>query len=138
VSKTPCEPNLTSVSRRRELIVLNIAFDSADPQAQAAFWAAVTGYPASDESRPGNPFWLVARSLDGDGLRLAFVPTGEPKNAKNRVHIDIVARDRSQAAERSRLIDLGASVVDDRRQVDGGGWVVLADPEGNEFCLEGD
>jgi predicted enzyme related to lactoylglutathione lyase len=118
--------------------VLNITFDSADPQAQAAFWAAVTGYPASDGSRPGNPFWLVASPREEDGLRLAFVPTGDAKNGKNRVHVDIVPGDRSQAAELHRLIGLGASVVDDRRQIEGAGWVVLADPEGNEFCLERD
>jgi predicted enzyme related to lactoylglutathione lyase len=118
--------------------VLNITFDSADPQAQAAFWAAVTGQVASDGSRPGNPFWLVAPPLDEDGVRLAFVPAREPKNGKNRLHLDIVAGDRTQAAELARLIGLGASMIDDRRQLEGGGWVVLADPEGNEFCLEGD
>ena len=47
-------------------------------------------------------------------------------------------RTEPRAAELDRLLTLGASVVDDRRQIDGGGWVVLADPEGNEFCLEGD
>jgi len=118
--------------------ILNITFDSADPQAQAAFWSAVTGYPASDGTRPGNPFWLVAPPPDEDGPRLAFVPSSEPKNAKNRVHVDIVPRDSSQAAEMNRLTALGASVVDDRRTWEGAGWVVLADPEGNEFCLEGD
>lgn len=119
-------------------MVLNVTMDSADPQAQARFWSSVTGQPASDESRPGNPFWLVGPSPDQDGLRLVFVPGAEAKRAKNRVHVDIVATDRSQAAELDRLLTLGASVVDDRRQIDGGGWVVLADPEGNEFCLEGD
>jgi predicted enzyme related to lactoylglutathione lyase len=118
--------------------VLNITFDSADPQAQATFWSAVTGYPASDGTRPGNPFWLVAPPSDQEGPRLAFVPTSEPKNGKNRVHVDIVPGDRSQAAEMDRLIALGASVVDDRRRHEAAGWVVLADPEGNEFCLEGD
>jgi predicted enzyme related to lactoylglutathione lyase len=81
---------------------------------------------------------LVAPPLDEDGVRLAFVPAGEPKNAKNRLHVDIVPSDSTQAAELDRLIGLGASVIDDRRQLDGGGWVVLADPDGNEFCLEGD
>jgi predicted enzyme related to lactoylglutathione lyase len=117
--------------------VLNITFDSADPQAQAAFWAAVTGHLASDGSQPGNPFWLVATPDEEDGIRLAFVPAGGSKHGKNRLHVDMVPGDRSQAAELDRLIGLGASVVDDRRGLEGGGWVVLADPEGNEFCLEG-
>lgn len=69
---------------------------------------------------------------------MVFVPVREPKLVKNRVHVDIVPADRSQSAELDRLLALGASVVDDRRQVEGGGWVVLADPEGNEFCLESD
>ena len=119
-------------------MVLNVTMDSADPQAQARFWSSVTGQPASDESRPGNPFWLVGPPPDQDGLRLVFVPVAEAKRAKNRVHLDVVPTDRSQAAELDRLLILGASVVDDRRHIDGGGWVVLADPEGNEFCLEGD
>src|SRR3954468_11042058 len=67
--------------------VLNITFDCADPKAQAAFWAAVTGYPATDESGPGNPFWLVAWPRDEDTPRLAFVPSGEQKIGKNRVHV---------------------------------------------------
>ena len=70
--------------------------------------------------------------------RLAFVPAGGQKTGKNRLHVDIVPDDRPQGAELDRLIGVGASVVDDRREAEGGGWVVLADPEGNEFCLEGD
>jgi predicted enzyme related to lactoylglutathione lyase len=118
--------------------VLNVTFDCADPKAQAAFWAAVTGYPATDESRPGNPFWLVAPQRDEGRPRLAFVPARGQKTGKNRLHVDIVPDDRPQGAELDRLIGVGASVVDDRREAEGGGWVVLADPEGNEFCLEGD
>jgi predicted enzyme related to lactoylglutathione lyase len=119
-------------------MVLNVTIDSADPQAQARFWSGVTGQPASDESRPGNPFWLVGPPSDQEGPRLVFVPVTKAKLEKNRVHVDIVPTNCSQAVELKRLLTLGASVVDDRRQAPGGGWVVLADPEGNEFCLEGD
>lgn len=115
--------------------VLNVTLDCADPQAQANFWSAVTGQPARDESRPGNPFWLVGPPPDQEGLRLVFVPVAEEKRQKNRVHVDLIPTDRSQAAELERLLTLGASVFDDRRQSPSGGWVVLADPEGNEFCL---
>ena len=118
--------------------LLNITFDCANPRAQAGFWSAVTGYPASDQSQPGNPFWLVGPPAGETRPRLVFVPVRESKHAKNRVHLDIVPADRSQSAELDRLTGLGASVIEDRRQVEGGGWVVLADPEGNEFCLEGD
>jgi hypothetical protein len=83
---------------------------------------------------------LLARGIrrGQEGPRLVFVPVAEAKGGKDRVHLDIVATDCSQVAELDRLLALGASVVDDRRQAEGGGWVVLADPEGNEFCLEGD
>ncbi len=118
--------------------VLNVTIDCADPEAQARFWSGVTGHPAVDASRPGNPFWLVGPPPDRQGLRLVFVPVAESKREKNRVHVNLVPIDRSQGAELARLLALGASVVDDRRQIADGGWVVLADPEGNEFCLEGD
>jgi predicted enzyme related to lactoylglutathione lyase len=116
--------------------LLNVTIDSADPQAQARFWSQVTGHPARDGSRPGNPFWVVGPP--DEGVRLVFVPVPESKQVKNRMHVDMVPGDRPQAAELDRLLGLGASVVDDRRRVADGGWVVLADPEGNEFCLEGD
>lgn len=119
-------------------MVLNVTMDCGNPQAQARFWSSITGQPATDSSRPGNPFWLVGPPSDQEGLRLVFVPVAEPQREKNRVHVDIAPTDRSQAAELDRLLALGASVVDDRRQIDGGGWVVLTDPEGNQFCLEGD
>lgn len=125
-------------SGRMSSFLLNVTFDCADPRAQAEFWSGVTGYSVSDRSQPGNPFWLVGSPPGEAGPRLVFVPVREPKLVKNRVHVDIVPADRSQSAELDRLLALGASVVDDRRQVEGGGWVVLADPEGNEFCLESD
>ncbi len=60
----------------------------------------------------------------------------EKKLVKNRVHVDLVPLEIDQAREVDRLRALGATIVDDRRQQDPGGWVVLADPEGNEFCVE--
>ena len=55
---------------------------------------------------------------------------------KNRLHVDIAPADRSQQEEIERLVGLGATVASDRRASGGPSWVVLADPEGNEFCLE--
>jgi predicted enzyme related to lactoylglutathione lyase len=65
-----------------------------------------------------------------------LVNVPEAKQVKNRVHLDIVP-DGSQSEELARLEALGARVIDDRRQISPGGWVVLTDPEGNEFDLEG-
>jgi hypothetical protein len=60
----------------------------------------------------------------------------EPKSQKNRIHFDLQPQDRTREEEVERLLALGATLVDDRRRSDGTGWAVLADPEGNEFCVE--
>ncbi len=60
----------------------------------------------------------------------------EPKTQKNRIHLDVVPMDQTRDEEVERLLRLGATLVDDRRADDGTGWVVLADPDGNEFCVE--
>lgn len=102
----------------------------------AAFWSEVTGLPCSKQEVPGNPYWLVG-TADGSDLRLVFVNVPEEKASKNRLHLDLFPRDGSQANELERIESLGARIVDDRRRVEPGGWVVLEDLEGNEFCLEG-
>ena len=115
--------------------VLNVTFDCEDPEAVARFWRAATGYSISEVKTPGNDHWVVSpprRALP----RLVFVKVPERKTVKNRVHLDLVPVAHDQQAEVQRLLELGATMVDDRREVDPGGWVVLADPEGNEFCVE--
>ena len=115
--------------------VLNVTFDCLDAGDVAAFWEAVTGYAIAFEQQPGNDYWVLSPPEAG-WPRLVFVTVPERKSTKNRVHLDVVPRNRSQADEVSRLVTLGAQVVDDRRSSDPGGWVVMADPEGNEFCVE--
>ncbi len=115
--------------------ILNVTFDCRDPKAIASFWSAVTGYPVEAVPSPGNPYWVVSPP-DQSRPRLVFVAVPERKERKNRVHLDLVPVDRNQKKELERLLWLGATVVDDRRDLDPGGWIVLADPEGNEFCLE--
>lgn len=111
--------------------LLNITFDCADAHRAARFWAELTGWPVSQPHQPDE----YAVTPPADGLpRLYFVPVPEPKIAKNRVHLDIVPADRTQDEEIARLTGLGASVVTDRRP--DVGWVILADPEGHEFCIE--
>jgi predicted enzyme related to lactoylglutathione lyase len=60
----------------------------------------------------------------------------EPKRVKNRVHLDLGPTDRSRDEEVERLLEAGGSIVGDHRKPDGTGWVVMADPGGNEFCVE--
>ena len=66
---------------------------------------------------------------------MLFIEVPEPKTVKNRLHLDLVPVDRPRAAEVARLTALGATLVADHRRPDGTGWVTLADPEGNEFCV---
>jgi len=74
--------------------------------------------------------------VDPDGgPALLFQVVPEEKVAKNRVHLDLVP-DATRDAEVARLLDLGATLVGDHRRPDGTGWVTLADPAGNEFCVE--
>ena len=69
------------------------------------------------------------------GHRLLFIQTGDAKGGKNRVHLDLVPTDRRRDEEIDRVVALGATEIADRRKPDGTGWKVLADPEGNEFCI---
>ncbi len=109
----------------------NVAFDCADPYALASFWSAVVGAPLHDEDAPGDPEAVVVRP---DGPHLFFQRVPEPKRGKNRVHV-CLEPDQPRDAEVERLVGLGATVLDDRRNSDGTGWVVLGDPEGNELCV---
>jgi hypothetical protein len=116
--------------------IRSITVDCADHIGLADFWSRVTGFQEDpdDPNNPGDPAWgLVSPDRR---LRLLFVPVPEPKTVKNRIHLDIVPEDRTRDEEVERLLALGATSVADHRRPDGSGWVVLADPEGNEFCVE--
>jgi predicted enzyme related to lactoylglutathione lyase len=115
--------------------ILNITFDCADARAQAAFWAAVTGWSATEQdSTPGHIEYSVDPP-DGGLPRLYFTTVPEPKRAKNRLHLDLIPPGDDQQAELVRLQALGARVL--AEQPPGVSWKLLVDPEGNEFCLEG-
>jgi Glyoxalase-like domain len=114
----------------------NITFDCADPYRLAGFWSQVTGYQEDpgNSNEPDDPEALLV-GPDGQP-NLLFVGVPEPKTVKNRVHLDLVPTDQSRDQEVARLLGLGARLVADHRRPDGTGWAVLADPEGNEFCVE--
>ncbi|HEX9034643.1 MAG TPA: VOC family protein [Streptosporangiaceae bacterium] len=115
--------------------ILNVTFDCADPAVVARFWAAVTGWSLHREDVPsGREEYRVGPSA-ASGIRLYFVGVPEAKVVKNRIHLDILPPDGDPGLEVARLRRLGASVPDD--QPDGASWLIMADPEGNEFCLEG-
>ncbi|MEU6662320.1 VOC family protein [Streptomyces sp. NPDC046821] len=143
-----------------------LVVDAADPHAQATFWAAALGYEIEDNSAliahvldagaapkeatlefQGRLTWrdLIAvrhpedpvdeRSGMGLGRRVLFQRVPEPKTVKNRLHIDVHAGPAVRDAEVARLEGLGARAQDHVKQP-GGEWVVMTDPEGNEFCVQ--
>jgi predicted enzyme related to lactoylglutathione lyase len=115
--------------------ISHTSVDSIDAYAQAQFWSAVLGFgPVPGEpDEPGDEECMIV-SPDG-ATRLLFIQVPEAKQVKNRVHLDLVPAEGTRDDELARLLALGSTLVDDRRQPDGTGWVVLADPEGNEFCI---
>jgi Glyoxalase-like domain len=129
------------------LRIRTITFDCADPYLLAGFWSQVTGYQEDPENtnHPDDPEGLL---LAPDGsASLLFIKVPEDKIVKNRVHLDLaplaapggaltdVSAD-ARDAEMQRVLALGATFVEDHRRPDRTGWVTLADPEGNEFCIE--
>lgn len=115
--------------------VRSITVDCADPYRQAQFWSEVTGWK-EDPDDPNNPGDPEGRIVSPQGFSLLFIPVPEGKTVKNRMHLDLVPIVRGRDEEVTRLLAIGASLVHDRRRPDGSGWVVMADQEGNEFCIE--
>ncbi|MFI2378252.1 VOC family protein [Streptomyces sp. NPDC018964] len=142
-----------------------VVIDAADPHAQADFWAAALHYVVEDNSaligrlldagavpagltveshgrrawrdlaavrHPDDPY--EEESGTGRGRRLLFQRVPEEKTVKNRLHLDLHPGAGRREEELARLEELGARVLR-RVEEPSGGWRVMADPEGNEFCL---
>jgi catechol 2,3-dioxygenase-like lactoylglutathione lyase family enzyme len=120
-------------------LIRHITVDCADAFALAGFWSAVTGYPHHPENKAGEPFaLLIAPDGEGPGILFQVVPddrVGQPR-AGRRLHLDVMPTDRTRDEEVARLKGLGATEHEDHRKPDGTGWVTMADPEGNLFCVE--
>lgn len=111
-------------------VIHGIVIDCANPIELGEFWQAVLGW----EYRRHSEGWVSLKNPDG-GPHLGFDRVPEGKTVKNRVHIDIRPVDRSRDEERARLESLGATTL---RLVDDNPndvHEIMADPEGNEFCL---
>ncbi|MFE6888701.1 VOC family protein [Streptomyces sp. NPDC057694] len=142
-----------------------LVVDAADPHAQAVFWAAALGYEVEDNDaligrllgfgalpeeetvafqgrrafrdliavrHPDDP--VDAETGSGLGRRVLFQRVPEAKTVKNRLHLDLHPDQGRRDAEAERIAGLGAHVVK-RVKEQGGEWIVMADPEGNEFCV---
>ncbi|WP_029432860.1 VOC family protein [Blastococcus sp. URHD0036] len=110
-----------------------IVVDSRDPEALAAWWAEVLGYRVLSREDGAVEIGPEA-GFGGPAPTLVFGPVGELAPTGGRMHVDVNATDCDQEAELQRLLALGA-VPADVGQTGDEGWHVLADPEGNVFCL---
>ncbi|MCG8918391.1 VOC family protein [Actinokineospora sp. PR83] len=135
-----------------------VTFDALDPGRQAGFWALALGYEL-EPPPPGFATWeefgerigmpperwgdlAAVVAPDRDGPRVLFQRVPEDKAAKNRVHLDVHVdgpRDEGRwervTAHARRLVEAGATLVAERHE-NIGNWIVLLDPEGNEFCVQ--
>jgi predicted enzyme related to lactoylglutathione lyase len=114
----------------------NVTVDAHDAYAQSVWWTQVIGWQ-QDPNDPNEPDHTHCWIGPGDGSPgLLFINVPESKTIKNRVHLDVQPTDGTRDEEVERLVGLGATIAADHRQPDGRGFVVMADPEGNEFCVE--
>jgi len=136
---------------------VQITFDAADPRGLGAFWCAALGY-VEQPPPPGFADWEAAMASwgmspdrfnafsaivdpDGAGPRIFIQQVPEPKTAKNRMHLDVGVegegpdRVRNVREHVERLVALGATALQEMDE-NGEFWIVLQDPEGNEFCVQ--
>ena len=106
-----------------------VIVDAIDPAALARWWREALGWVMVDEDDEEGEYEIRPSADVVPGL--LFVPVPEPKTIKNRLHLDF--RPADQDAEVTRLLALGATRADVGQGDES--WVVLADPEGNEFCV---
>jgi predicted enzyme related to lactoylglutathione lyase len=109
--------------------ISGVGIDTNDLEGAARFWTALTGYTV--ESRGNDYASLSDASGKGPDLYVQLVP--EDRVGKNRLHLDLVTNDRD--GEVARALELGATEVKNFVEPDGSGWVVLADTDGNQFCI---
>jgi len=109
--------------------------DCANAYELSEWWKQVIGYAdvEGDPNLPGHEECMLVDPVTDH--RVLFIEVPEPKSLKNRVHFDLVPTDRTRDEEVERVLGLGATQIDDQRHPDGTGWVVVADPERNEFCI---
>ena len=115
--------------------VSHTTFDCRDAFELAEWWKAVLGYTdiPDDPNEAGDEGCMIVDP--NSGHRLLFIEVGELRSAEGRIHLDLAPSDRRRDEEINRVVALGATEIVDRRNPDGTGWMVLADPAGNRFCI---
>ena len=117
--------------------ISHTTIDCANAYGLSEWWKPVLGYADldGDPNEPGHEECMIRDPETGH--LVLFIEVPDPKSVKNRIHFDLRPREGTRDEELSRLLQHGASEVLDMRDQfgPGTGWVVLADPEGNEFCI---
>ncbi len=115
--------------------LVHLVADANDPAALARFWSSLLGWEIADETQEEVDVWPAGYAYpDPVAVPMVFVPVPEPKTGKDRVHLDLASTSAAHQAELvSRAMDLGGRPADiGQGDVP---WVVMEDPEGNEFCV---
>ena len=114
--------------------VSHTTFDCRDAFELSEWWKSVVGYTdvPDDPNEPGDEECMIVDP--NSDHRLLFIEV-EDLRSNGRIHLDLVPTDRRRDDEIDRLIAVGATQIADRRKCDGTGWMVLADPAGNHFCV---
>ncbi len=115
--------------------VATTTFNCVDAFALSNWWKQVLGYTdlPDDPNEPEHHECLIVDPISGH--RLLFIQVDQLQAPSGRIHLDLAPTDRRRDDEIERVRGLGATSVADRRRPDGTGWVVLADPAGNHFCI---
>jgi predicted enzyme related to lactoylglutathione lyase len=115
--------------------ISHLTIDAHDPYLLSRWWSEVLDFH-EDPDDPNLPDHEECMIFSADGAqKLLFITVPDDKIVKNRLHLDLRPTEGDRDAELARLLSVGATQVADRRTPEGRGWVVLADPEGNEFCI---
>jgi predicted enzyme related to lactoylglutathione lyase len=115
--------------------ISHTSVDAHDSYAQSVWWAQVLGW-TEDTDDPNLPEHEECLILSRDRTQqLLFIRVPDEKVVKNRLHLDLRPVHGTREDEVDRLIAIGATQLGDFRRPDGTGWITLADPEGNEFCV---
>jgi predicted enzyme related to lactoylglutathione lyase len=106
-----------------------LVIDTIDPAGIAPFWCELLG--VRERGWFGDDYLMLERDDRTPGIAFQRVP--EAKAVKNRLHVDVDVADMDAAV--ARILELGGSIASEPRELDGYRWRVMADPEGNEFCV---